>query len=200
MDTDDPKKYCSIQPNFPKSAYLCYIFYASNSNLLLVPYHKIFTKLDEVREYILETVEFTKEKDASVEISPESIIIPLKLESLVPLMRKYWEGAHEEFTYDDRTHLFLEFLRKPQHYKMVVTPSDYDDKSKIFSFKAALPIKGTSGLSTVENFMQHSDYPVNEMASHAAIYTPKLPKRYNWLTKKIDYPQEEKNTTVKTSN
>ena len=180
-------------PYFPKKLHLVGLFLAQKGNLMLFPLHQTFEKIEDSKSTITDIVkEFTSKKNG-IELPPQVIVIPLKFDSLVPLKKEYWEGEHEAYDYDERVHNFIEFHKNPTFYKYLITPGDYDEINDKFSLDAAIPIKLNSEEKDLKNFMFHSDFPVNELASNSAFYIPLKPLRYNYLTNKVDRPKRSKN-------
>jgi hypothetical protein len=189
MEGIDPKDYCSLKPYFPKVAYVVYLFYGDGKRTMLMPLYQIHIEMNAVNESIKEVIENFNQKDSVMKIPEQAIIVPLSFDSEIPLERKYWEGEHENYSYHERTHLFLEMLDKPDFHQLFVVPTSYSKDSGSFQLEGALPIKTTSNsMSKVELFLQNSDYVVDERASAAALYNVGKPMRYDWETRKIDYP------------
>lgn len=189
MDGIDPKDYCSIKPHFPKVAYVVYLFYSDGKRTKLMPLYQIFNEIDAVNDSIKEVIENFSQQDGTIEIPEQAIVVPLTFDSEIPLEHKYWEGEHESYSYSERTHLFLEMLDKPDFHQLFVVPTGYFEDVGIFQLEGALPVKISSNyMRMIELFLQNSDYGVDERASAAALYSIGKPMRYNWETKKIDYP------------
>lgn len=191
MQEKDSPEYCSVKPKFPKKLYFAGIFLGGNDQIIFLPFHQTFTTIKKLDAYLKEVYEEFKSMGADAVIPPETIVIPMTLESLIPLKREYWEGEHQEFSRDERTHLFLQFVKTPQLHKVLVTPQYYDQKKDHFEFDAAMPMKISAGEKELEHFMYHSDYPVNESASHAAFYISEKSMRYNFETKELDVPNKQ---------
>ena len=189
MDGIDPKDYCSIKPHFPKVAYVVFLFYSDGKRTRLMPLYQIFNEIDAVNESIKEVIENFSQQDGTIEIPEQAIVVPLSFDSEIPLKRKYWEGEHESYSYSERAHLFLEMLDKPDFHQLFVVPTGYFEDEKVFRLEGALPIKTSSNsMGRIELFLQNSDYGVDERASAASLYNIGKPMRYNWETRKIDYP------------
>lgn len=188
MSQIGPKDYCSKEPYFPQQAFIVYLFYGEEERLLLFPVSQVFPEIEIIQEPVLEVVEYFKKKE--IHVPEHCIIMPIKFLKKVPLKRKYWRGHHEEYTEEERFHLFLQLLDKPELHELLVTPGEYIEELDFFKLNAALPLKSSSPDSMIESFMQHSDYVVDERAKSAAVYTVDQPMRYNWITKKIDYPEK----------
>lgn len=190
MDEIDPKDYCSIKPKFPKKIYFASVFMISGNNTELFPFHEAFTSIKKLDGYLkLFREEFGKNHE-DVDIPPQTIVIPLLLDSLFPLKKEYWEGEHLPYYPNDRWGQLLKFIKTPGHYKLLVTPRYYDAEKEDFDLDVALPLKVNVSNETISEFMQNSNFPVNILASHSAIYAPLKPMRYNYLTKELDYPEK----------
>lgn len=157
----------------------------------LIPLHQAFTTLKELDNYLNWMYESLKEKYESAGAKSGFAVVPLVFESWVPLRRNYWEGELQEFTYEERTHKFINFYNTPELFKMLVVPTFLNRENNTFDFDIALPFTNKSSEKDLELFMMHSDYPVNEFASHAALYLPGEPMRYNYETKKVEHPQRK---------
>jgi len=190
MDDIDPKEYCSIQPVFPKVAYIVFLFYGNSEKMLVYPMYQVFPDIQSIDEPIKKVLDHFQDQEGSIEIPDQAVIVPITYESKISLERKYWEGEHFHYPYHDRLHLFLQMLDKPDFYHLFIVPTTYDKISKSFELECALPIKiGSSIDREVENFLQHSDYSVDERAASVALYSIGKPMSYNFVTKKIDYPE-----------
>ena len=184
--------YCTKNPKFPKKLYFVGIFITLKDNIEFVPFHQAFTNIKNISDYILNLYKELEDKFRDSEIAPQVVVIPLTYDHNLPLKKEYWDGEHETFTSETRTSLFIHLVKNPLFFKLLVTPNRYDEKKDNFEFEVAIPFKINSCEKDAEQFMLHSDYPVNTSASHVALYTPSRPRRYNYKTKKLDYPENRK--------
>lgn len=164
------------------------MFVEANNQYDLIPLHRPFTTLKELDGYLNWIYESLQERYEPAGAKSGFAVVPLVFDSLIPLRRKYWEGEHQEFTDLERNHKFINFYNTPELFKMLVVPTNLDSENNTFEFDIALPFTNKSSEKDLELFMMHSDYPVNECASHAAFYLPGEPMRYNYETKKVEQP------------
>lgn len=189
MDSIDPKEYCSKKPKFPNTAYISFIFYGKPGKILMFPMYQIYEDIDSVDKSINELIDDLKHRESTIKIPEETIVLPISLDKEIPLERKYWEGEHQNYSFDERTHLFLQLLDKPDFYQLFVLPTTYFKDTDLFKLVGVLPIKKVSNADDEAiKFLQNSDYEVDERASASAIYSIGKPMRYNWATKITDYP------------
>lgn len=191
MDSIDPKEYCSKKPDFPPNAYIAYFFYGRDGKILIFPLYQIYNEIEDVDNAMNELIEDLKKQKSTINIPEEIIVVPIKFDKEIPLVRKYWEGEHQNYSIDERIHLFLQLLDKPDFYQLFVLPTTYNKELDVFKLVGVLPVKkGSAALREAVNFLQNSDYNVDERASASALYNLGKPMRYNWATKKIDYPEK----------
>lgn len=190
MSEADSKKYCSVVPYFPKKAFFFCLFLKGDNASTFLPAFPIIDNRDDIATTIMEFVDYLRdEKD--IEVMSESIIIPIEYNKSFALKREFWEGNHEQFALESRFYEFLGLLDHPELHKLLVLPSLLEEGNN-FMLEAALPLKYNVSRKEITNFMQHSDYVVDERASSAAIYTIGKLFRYNWETKSFSEIKEKR--------
>lgn len=173
--------YCSKVARFPKEAYLNYVFYAKDEDIVMlypfeVVYPSITTLQNSMKKYAFD---WNKEIANGMEIIDVSIIVPITLETLYPLRKEFWDNPTYHFDDLDRFRGFWRAAAKPSFYKVIVTPQWIGTR---VSFQAIIPFYITATRKDIDTFMLYSDYPVDEAAKYAAIYTIGTPLRFNWRT------------------
>ncbi len=186
MNDINPSSYCSKKPKFPHKLFTVSLIVGPDYEAIAVPFSQAYLSIEELTTDAITLVEESCIKYASVLDRPKVIVASLKFKELVPLKREYWEGEHENFSTEDKGKLFLQFYRNPDFFQILVNPRDYDPKSDTFELDATLPVKINANEETIEQFMQNSDYPVNELASHSALYEPMDLMYYNFDKKCLE--------------
>lgn len=123
--------------------------------------------------------EWNREKTNALNIVDTSVIVPITLQRLYPLKREFWENPSVHYDAFDRLKGFWNAVERPNFYQLLVTPLWVN---KELFFHAAIPFYVSSTDRDIESFMLTSDYPVDERAKFAALYTLGIPLRFNWKT------------------
>ncbi len=187
--------YCYRIASFPKEAYMNYVFYGRNEDIaMLYPFETVYPSIEnlaeEMRNY---SFEWNKEMANGMEIIDVSIIVPLVFHSLYPLRREFWNNPTMNFDDLDRFRGFWKAAAKPHFYKVVVTPQWL---RKQVAYHAVVPFYITAQVRDIDAFMMHSDYPVDERAKYAAIYTIGTPLRFNWKTGELSQAHKFDKTPI----
>jgi hypothetical protein len=191
-------KHLSREFDFPKNAYVCFLWILTRDRVKIpIPYQYIFTDVEKFREIALNlSAELSQ---ASVVILDQSVIVPLKLEELYPLKRKYWKRPTVEYGQWEQMQTFLKALRYWDAYKLVVTPIGVIDNTEYFS--PAIPLLVSNIENDIEYFMQNSKHPVDETAKYAAIYSMGKPIGYDLLENSVfDTDSEAKDLVTNVKN
>lgn len=158
----------------------------------VIPMKNVYSDPDSAAFGVEENIE--RANLTGISILDEAILIPVTLYKLFPLKPEYW--THEAlFQYDlpRRFYLFLEIAKHPEFFYVLVTPSKVDDSGEVLT-DAALPLRDPEDDLTLEQFMYHSDLPVDERATDAAIYAMSKPKKFNWRTREISEVNKDPET------
>jgi hypothetical protein len=174
-------KYQSRAIAYPKHAFMVFIGMKIGDNKLLYPFEFIYTSYDEMT---FEAKAFRKHfSDATSKVENECLVLPMTLESVVPLLPEYWkQTAYLPYYHSyERHRLFLNFLSAPHFHLVLVTPYGRNNGREYLS--AAIPISRHNSENQIKNFMFGSDYPVDQEAQKAATYRPETPFFIDWARK-----------------
>jgi len=191
MTTKRKIEYCTLDIEYPKTAFICFLFYLKDSlPQAILRISHIFTSKDEASYYIGKYIESARAK-IKLEIHDITILIPLYFQSLYPLKKEYWRKPTQKYE-DDSIKLmrvFFPVLEKPEFYKLLVTPLLIQDNKWIF--RAAAPFLISADKSVIERFLLTSDWTIDTRVKNAALYTFGEPSSFNWKTKEIIAPERE---------
>ncbi len=178
--------YCSMEPLFPKSAFMLYVFVLQNGNTLgTVPVDAIYKTAQEASLGVMQTIEQFSNVDKVVTLAEECLLFPLRFESLYPLKEEYWKNPQLKYTSHMRMNTFNKVMDYPSFFSLLVTPLSYDDSKKSWLYHPALPLNSSRDISLIEKFMRESDHVVEPRAKNAAIYRIDGKLRFNWKDNKI---------------
>lgn len=194
------KEYGTLDPVFPKKAYLLFLFILHDEDIAgILPLEGIFTKLEDASIAIENTVQQLNNVPHPLTVPHETILFDLSFQSLVPLKKAYWDNPSLPYDTQTRLKTFSPLINNPFLYSLLVTPFAYDDNTDIWYLNAALPLLKVDK-SIIERFMLSSDQVVEPRAKHAAIYTITDKKRFNWSTKEITAFDTKPSKLVQTHN
>jgi hypothetical protein len=171
---------CSIAPKYPKQAFCMLLsFKTSTYSVPIYPLHQIFTDTNALYREIINSQNMFD--DSTVMIDPNALCLPLQFCRSFPLIKEYWQNPTSPYTVVQRVNLFTQIIKQHSFYSMLVTPRSIDENGEGI-FSPAIPFRKTATDKEIDTFMRISDYPVDEKASTAAIYTIDDPYRLNWST------------------
>lgn len=179
MDTDKLKakiRHCSITPKYPIKAFMVYYQITDERNVnIYYPNTQIYTSIDQIKK----DAELLQESIISqnqLNLNPYGLAVPLNLQRLYRLEVRFWHKPVVHFEHFQRMDMFLKAMENITMYNLVVTPLRIG-KNKIFV--SAIPLLASKKDRDLEQFMLYSDFPVDETAKYAAIYTCGSPFRLN---------------------
>lgn len=178
-------KYCYISPKYPTSAYAVMLFLLKDDQVhSILALNYIYNSTQEVSveiEQLAKDASF--KKDAKV--SEIAVLLPLYFHNHYPLKKDFWKDPTNHYHNTDRSFAFLKLADNCRNFLLLVTPTYYDEKGKIWDLHATLPLPITCGDEVIENFMQTSDQVVDIRAKNAALYTCGKPIKFNWKTQEL---------------
>lgn len=189
MNKKKNSHFGSLQPPFPQTGFILYHFLADEEGIFgIYPITTLFSSKEEaIQEINLVAIEWEK-RGFTV---PEScILLTAQLQKLYPNEKRFWENPTQHYSVSALMTTFLPVVENPQFYKLLTTASYFDNESK-WEFRTALPLYLTAHEKLIEQFMLHSDHPVDERASSSAIYTLSAPNNLNRITGQISMLQKE---------
>ncbi|MBI4067163.1 hypothetical protein HY407_02175 [Candidatus Gottesmanbacteria bacterium] len=187
--------YGSKIARFPIEAYMNYVFYSHGEDIvMLYPFENVYPTItalqDSMQDY---ATEWDEEKANGMEIAEVSIVVPISFAKLYPLRAEFWNNPDLHFEDLDRFRGFWKAASKPEFYKMLVTPTW---NGKKLSYHAAIALYITATNREIDNFMLYSDFPVDERAKYAAVYTFGHPLRFNWKTGEVSRAEQFAKPTI----
>lgn len=190
------KEYCTLEPIFPKHAYLVFLFMLHKEELLgVIPLESIYTSPTDAAKAIHGTIQQYEIKLEPVSIPYECLLVPLTFQESFPLRKEYWGKSTVNYDYHTRVNTFFPVIECPPIYNLLVTPFAYDDFKKTWYLSAALPVTDIK-TKAVERFMYTTDYVVEPRAKNAAFYKMGEKMRFNWQTQTIK-PFENHNLALR---
>ena len=182
----DAKKipWCSIDPAFPERAYLTVVMFAEKNGSLAAIYalERIVTTPEDAVSYAAKTIPELEKGNPEYMAMQTLSVFPISLSSRYPLRREFWESPDVRFSPQTRTGQFAKISKFPEAYDILVTPWELSKKQP--SYLAAMALLRSTGEGVIEQFMLHSDWPVDPLAKFAAVYHMHPPEFYNWMTGK----------------
>lgn len=172
----------SRTPVYPPSAFVGFIMLTTkNGATTAYPLNRMYTAN---ADFFADAGEHQETiATPGVTISDVGIILPLEFSRIWELKPEYWNDPSVHFGHMDRSKLFSASLSAPAFYDVLVTPSGMKEGTELFS--AAMPIPAGNTDRVIEQFMRTSDYPVDEEAKYAAVYTPGMPFGINIRTGEV---------------
>jgi len=173
------KKYCSITPQFPKEGFIPFLRVTTEESIVAyLPLYLLCTSLADIQTSVEKIADEITE--APLTLEETALFLPVVFGGLVPLKRAYWENESVLYSNESRMRLFLSALSNFPMYNVLITP--WKLKRSVHEFAAAIPLYKSADQKNVEKFMLHSDFPVDEKAKYAALYSFGEPFTINWTT------------------
>jgi len=177
-------KWQSRTPKFLKKAIIIGIFFKTpDGRLFISPCQKLLKKFDQVSPYVAEMKKVFDKKGGHQPVSDNVLTVEIKFDKLVPLKREYWQKSDVPENLLGKIRVFTNFYYYYNFYKLLITPSGLINGEDEFS--VAIPLKIPSLDRDLELFLKSSDQVVDEEAKYAALYTPREPRGYNWVKKRL---------------
>lgn len=183
------KRYCYRDVSFPEEAFVGFVTIIKGEDILMFyPLDAIFANFEEYKKA---AQQFTKQFSIpDLAVSDTGLLMPIVFTEKFPLKRDYWQEPTIEYTTQQRVKLFAGAANVHTLYKLLVTPSS---TGKRHALNAAAPFFTSATPAHIETFMYTSDFPVDETAKDAAIYTMDRPFGINWIAGEI-IKQKDLNT------
>jgi len=180
--------FCTIRPDYPEIGFSLVLLLEGREARGIYPLIQLFSTTKEasdVTRALIRRDVFNIQKK-KIRIQDYAILFELKKQKLFTLKKEYWIKPDLSYSDFDRRMMFRKMIGYPLWYKLLVTPTNYNKKTKKWEFSAMLPYLITEDEPTfLNNFIRRSDAPVNTRAIEAAIYTPTHLKKINWITDTI---------------
>ena len=177
------KEFCSVSPPYPMKGYVAILMVTtSDASRVMYPLYQIYTDLDEIIEDIGEyKIALTEGEGVSV-VSEMCFLLPVTHTKLYELRAEFWQQPDTTYTTQQRISAFIQAMTKPEMFSLLVTPSKY---KRSWRFMAALPLYPHTPDAVIEQFMLHSDWPVEVTAKYASLYRFEPLQVYNWVEKSM---------------
>lgn len=177
------KEFCTIDPPFPMKGYcVSMLVIKSDGKKAMYPLEHIYPTLDEVANDIAHIKHHESQDSGIYNISEICFVIPITFSRRVPLRKEFWDNPDNNYLPDQRIRAFVHSMNKPDLFTLLVTPSKPEND---WEFLAAIPLPKSATDSTIEQFMLHSDWPVESTAKYAALYKFEKLQVYNWEAKAV---------------
>lgn len=187
-------KYCTLDPDFPETAYTVIYTLQSENEVEVLPMFQVFYNLDEISKTLTEAE--PRLKESGVLLSEICMVYKIEKNRLYPLKKEYWKQSKSlPYTKTGRLPEFKKMMIHPEMYEILITPSRYVETQDIWGFTAALPMKAGTSDKVIEQFMYSSDTVVDERSKHAAIYTVATSMKFFWRKNKIAPPKPDSSST-----
>jgi hypothetical protein len=176
MATSRKVRFGSKNYQFPETAYVEYLKGVDiRGGEYIFPMFFVLTNISDVRT----DAEIVMTQEPDVEIDDTAILLPVHLDRLFPLEKRFWEKPSVHYDASIRVSLFTTMLKRSTLYSLLVTPTMEKGRER---FAAAVPFYGSGDTASLERFMLLSDFPVDTAASSAAVYSVGTPITVNWKT------------------
>jgi len=169
------KKYCDIDVNLPKTAWIGIFFLVSKDNedgkrlIMLKKLHK--TKKSEIAYMKMKKDEF--EKYLKKETVYGVTLVNIKLNRLIENKRDCWTKVNEDEmimpSFRDELYFAINILNVPKLYEILVVGGTYDKKKNWNVGVVSVLTKGKSN-KDLDDYMARLGVGVNPRAKQSALY------------------------------
>lgn len=116
----------------------------------------------------------------NLQLDTTAILLPIRKDRNVKLKPDYWNEPSIPYSIDSRVVLLIDAVRYFRFYSLLVTPWSIKQRAPLFA--AAVPFYAHAPDERIEHFLRTSDFPVDESANNAALYSLLQPVGINWMT------------------
>lgn len=185
-------KYCFLEPEFPQYAFICTLIF-NKEDKIRGPFflNQIYTNLKELGTEV-KKIAGDLAKKPGWHVEENVLITEITYERQYPLKREYWVKPILDYNFESRDQNLEAALLKSEMHFLLITPSLYLDKDKLWYLTAPIAFLKSATDETIEKFMLASNWPVEERAKHAAIYEFGKDLLYNWQTHKTYFGNKNK--------
>lgn len=172
-------QYCTEDVPYPLKAYVVALFCTSESELKII--WPLTTLQSDYKDIVKSVRTFQKQvtgKKNGIILPDICFVMPVLFTRKYPLRKEFWQKPSNPYETSQRLSSFVHAIDKPLLYSLLVTPMKYRNS---WRYAAALPIPNSTSDSVIEQFMKTSDWPVEESAKDAAIYSFSTVIIYNWV-------------------
>lgn len=156
---------------FPKYAFQGYLYSDTENLKVFYPFRYLYSELQDIKKACMEIVSSV----SSYPISPVAIVFPVELEKTFLFTPTYSLNPVVSFSDMDRTRSFIEPLRMPKLYQMLVVPNQVN---KLAVLETAACFRSSTDLKNIESFLASSVLSLQIDSKSAALYNFKKP--FSW--------------------
>lgn len=166
------KKYCYLEPNFPKNIFIAFVFLRFEEKTLLYPLFETFSDLKKLGSTLKILKKGIEKKNEGTE-AYGGLVVTLEHDHDFPLKKEYWNPSENiNANKDIRMMAFIDMLKGPySFFRVIITPQSYEAKTKSWKLTNWLPIRVTSTDEQIEALIKSSDQSVEEKAKSVAMYS-----------------------------
>lgn len=166
------KKYCYLEPVFPKNIFIAFVFLKLAANTVLYPLFETFSNLKKLGTTLKKLKREIEKKNPDAD-AYGGLVVTLEYDHNFPLKKEYWDPSDNPNSNKDiRMMAFLEMLKGPYPFFWVlITPQSCDDKTKTWKLTSWLPVRITSSDEQIEALIKSSDQSVEEKAKSIGMYS-----------------------------
>lgn len=173
------KTYCCVTHHFPDRALVLFLLIHDHEKLtFLYPVGPIYNSIADIISDGRYFGSLTSGQDG-LRLSQDALILPVRLEKLYPLEKRFWMAPQLNYSQLDRLDLISKAAANYSFFKLVVTPFTPGKKTL---FMSAFTYYVNSSEKIIETFMLKSNFPVDPKAKYAAIYKFEKGMHLNWTT------------------
>lgn len=187
------KKYCYLNPDFPKNILIAFVFLKFDNKTLLHPLFETFSEMKKLSVALKKLKKGIEKKDKDIN-AYGGLVVELEYHHSFPLKKEYWETSENANSNNNiRMMAFLEMLKGPHSFFwVIITPQSYDNKTKSWNLTSWVPIRITSTDAQIEALIKSSDQSVDEKAKSIGIYTVIKVQGFDIEEGKLVEPSSEK--------
>lgn len=166
------KKFCYLEPDFPKNIFIALVFLKLDENTVLYPLFETFSDLKKLSATLKKLKRHIEKRNPGTD-AYGGLVVTLEYDHGFPLKKEYWDPSENlNSNKDIRMMAFLEMLKGPHSFFWtIITPQSYDTKTKTWKLMNWLPIRVTTTDKQIEALIKSSDQSVDEKANNVGMYS-----------------------------
>jgi|GEM_PF-5941789 len=164
------KRYCYLDPPFPKNMYVTLAFFREEGLGLLYPLLETFASLKALTKGLRKLKRGIKKKrDADIY---GALVVYLEYDHSFPMKREYWDTpTTATLNPDTRTNAYMEMLKGAHpFYWVLITPQGYIAKTKSWVFTNWLPILISSTDKQIRALLKASNQAIEIKSKSIGMY------------------------------
>lgn len=166
------KKFCYLEPDFPKNIFIALVFLKLDDNTVLYPLFETFSDIKKLSATLKKLKRHIEKRNPDTD-AYGGLVVTLEYDHSFPLKKEYWDPSENlNSNKDIRMMAFLEMLKGPHSFFwVIITPQSYDGKTKTWRLTNWLPIRITTTDKQIEALIMSSDQSVEEKARDIGLYS-----------------------------